>query len=71
MNTAILRILSFCCAALLWSCGSTPPPLSLSAQYQQLAQDAGFSVYAMRNIANQAYLNNDLPLMAKALWKLC
>lgn len=71
MHTAILRVLSLCGAALLWSCGSTPPPPSLTARYEQLAQDQSFAVYAMRNIASEAYQNQNLPLMAKALWKLC
>lgn len=71
MLTATTRLLSLCFMALLWSCSTSVPLQPLSKRYEQLVQDSNFSVYAMQSIAAQAFEQHDLPLMAKALWKLC
>lgn len=71
MNTAIIRTISLVCALTLWGCSASRPPQTLTERYQQLASDEQFSEYAMRGLAAEAFQDEDLPLMAKALWKLC
>lgn len=66
-----LKIFSVLTIMSLAACSSQTQPVSLAAKYNALVQDSHFSSHAMRKVVQSAYRQNDLPLMGKALWKLC